>query len=152
MATMLKSNDSAIAVMQSMLQERCIAEPSFAIKLANPSKSLDKAVAYLCSAIQKMGVCMVDDATVMNLLTHYFDGDVDEKEIPTSINCNIVVSKPELSDDDKAELREQAMEQYKEEQLRELRRQNQPKAKATHSAPKAGTEINVEPNLFGEDF
>ena len=99
-----------------------------------------------------MGVCMVDDATVMNLLVDYFDGDVDENEIPTSVNCNIVVSKPELTDEDKAELREQAMEQYKEEQLRELRRQNQPKPKANHSAPKAGAEINVEPNLFGEDL
>ena len=41
MATMLKSNDTAIAVMQQMLQERCIAEPSFAIKMANPSKSME---------------------------------------------------------------------------------------------------------------
>ncbi|MBO5054539.1 MAG: hypothetical protein J6C44_09980 [Muribaculaceae bacterium] len=137
---------------QGSYQPLLSAEPSFAIKLADQSKSLDKAVAYLCSAIQKMGVCMVDDATVMNLLVDYFDGDVDENEIPTSVNCNIVVSKPELTDEDKAELREQAMEQYKEEQLRELRRQNQPKPKANHSAPKAGAEINVEPNLFGEDL
>ena len=98
---------------------------------------------------------MVDDATVMNLLVDYFDGDVDENEIPTSVNCNIVVSKPEFTDEDKAELREQAMEQYKEEQLRELRRQNQPKTTApkhTTTAPKAGEEINVQPNLFGDDF
>lgn len=135
-----------------MLQERCIADPAFALKLADPSKSLDKAVAYLCATIQKMGVCMVDDATVMSLLTHYFDGDVDEKEIPTSMNCNIVVSKPELSDEDKAELREQAKEQYREEQLRELRRQSQPKPQTKATATKAGAEINVEPNLFGEDF
>lgn len=152
MATKFNSTDTAIRAMQTMLQERCIAEPSFALKLADPSKSLDKAVAYLCSSIQKMGVCMVDDATVMNLLVDYFDGDVDEKEIPTSINCNIVVSKPELSDEDKAELREQAMEQYREEQLLEIRRQNQPKPQAKATAPRAGAEINVEPNLFGEDF
>ncbi len=35
MATM-KSNNAAIAAMQQMLQERCIAEPTFAIKMANP--------------------------------------------------------------------------------------------------------------------
>ena len=34
MATM-KSNNAAIAAMQQMLQERCIAEPTFAIKMAN---------------------------------------------------------------------------------------------------------------------
>ena len=91
---------------------------------------------------------------MMNLLAHYYDGDVDEKEIPTSVNCNIVVSKPELSEEDKADLREQAMEQYKEEQLRELRRQSQAKAQPTTAkAPKAKQEINVEQgNLFGDDF
>ena len=36
MATTMKSNNAAIAAMQQMLQERCIAEPMFAIKMANP--------------------------------------------------------------------------------------------------------------------
>ncbi|WP_300634539.1 Cas9 inhibitor AcrIIA9 family protein, partial [uncultured Duncaniella sp.] len=91
--------------------------------------------------------------TVMNLLVHYFDEN--EIEEGGKVNCNIVVGKPELSEEDKANLKEQAMEQYKEEQLREIRRQNQPKAttpKHTATAPKAGEEINVQPNLFGDDF
>lgn len=152
MATM-KSNDTAIAVMQKMLQERCIAEPSFAIKMANPSKSMEGAVNFLCQQIQKSGLCVVDDTTVMNLLVHYFDEN--EIEEGGKVNCNIVVGKPELSEEDKTNLKEQAMEQYKEEQLRELRRQSQPKATApkhTATAPKAGEEINVQPNLFGDDF
>ena len=152
MATMMKSNDTAILAMQQMLQERCIAEPSFALKMANPSKSMEGAVNYLCSQIQKSGLCVVDDTTVMNLLVHYFDEN--EIEEGGKVNCNIVVGKPELSEEDKANLKEQAMEQYKEEQLRELRRQSQPKATAPKhtTAPKAGAEINVQPNLFGDDF
>ena len=101
-----------------------------------------------------MGVCVLDDASVKNLLLHYYDGDVEEDNIK-NVNCNIVVSKPELSDEDKAELREQAMAQYREEQLRAIRRQNQPKpqVKATTTAPKARSELNIEQgNLFGEDF
>ena len=42
MATM-KSNNAAIA------------EPTFAIKMANPSKSMEGAINYLCSQIQKSG-------------------------------------------------------------------------------------------------
>ena len=81
---------------------------------------------------------------------HYFDEN--EIEEGGKVNCNIVVSKPELSDEDKAELKEQAMEQFKEEQLRELRRQSQPKTqpKANATAPKAGAEIDTIPNLFDE--
>lgn len=52
MAT-LKSNNAAIAAMQQMLQERCIAEPTFAIKMANPSKSLEGIINYMCSQMQE---------------------------------------------------------------------------------------------------
>ena len=147
----LKSSTSAIEVMQQMLQERCIAEPMFAIKMANPSKSMEGAVNYLCNQIQKSGLCCVGQDTIMQILTHYFDEN--EIEECGNVNCNIVVGKPELSEEDKAQLRELAKEQYREEQLRELRRQCQPKPQAKATAPKAGAEINVQQgNLFGDDF
>lgn len=148
MAT-LKSNNAAIAAMQQMLQERCIAEPTFAIKMANPSKSMEGAVNFLCSQIQKSGMCCVDDTTVMNILVHYFNEN--EIEDCGKVNCNIVVSKPELSEEDKAEIRKQAMEQFKKEQLDALCRQSQTRKsqpKATATTPKAGEEINVQPSLF----
>lgn len=150
MANSMKSNNAAIAAMQQMLQERCIAEPTFAIKMAQPNKSMEGAVNYLCSQIQKSGMCCVDDTTVMNILCHYFDEN--EIEEGGKADCNIVVSKPELTDEDKAELKEQAMEQFKQEQLRELRRQSLPKTqpKPTSTAPKAGAEIDSIPNLFDE--
>ena len=145
----MKSNDSAIRAMQDLLQGLCLSDPAFAIRMANPNKSMEGAVNFLCNQVKNMGVTMLDDKTVLGIVAHYFDEPNLEEDSTKPINCNIVVSKPELSDEDKAELREQAMK----EQLRAIRRENQPKsqAKAT-SAPKAGQEINVEPNLFGEDF
>lgn len=146
MATM-KSNNAAIAAMQQMLQERILAEPALAIKLANPKKSLESAINYLCHEIQKSGMCVVDEQTVLSILLHFYDEDSIEDG--GKVNCNIVVSKPELSEEDKAELKEQAMEQYREEQLREIRRQSQPKAQPKPTTtPKAGEEINVQPSLF----
>lgn len=145
-----KSNNAAIAAMQQMLQERILAEPALAIKLANPKKTLEGAVNYLCNEIKKSGLCVVDDQTVLSILLHFYDED-DIEDGGTPINCNIVVSKPELSDEDKAELKEQAKEQYMQEQLRELRRQSQPKAQSKPTtAPKAGAEIDTIPNLFDE--
>lgn len=142
-----KSNNAAIAAMQQMLQERILAEPALAIKLANPKKTLEGAVNYLCNEIKKSGLCVVDDQTVLSILLHFYDEDSIED--CGKVNCNIVVSKPELSDEDKAELKEQAMAQYKEEQLREIRRQSAPKAQPKQTtAPKAGEEINIQPSLF----
>ena len=149
MAT-LKSNNAAIAAMQQMLQERILAEPALAIKLANPKKTLEGAVNYLCNEIKKSGLCVVDDQTVLSILLHFYDED-DIEDGGTPINCNIVVSKPELSDEDKAELKQQAIEQFKQEQLRELRSQSKPKAPSKQStAHKAGAEIDTIPNLFDE--
>ena len=83
---------------------------------------------------------------------HYWDGDCTAEEIGKPINCKVVISKDQLTEEDKATLKEQAMEQFKQEQLRELRRQSQPKVqpKPTATAPKAGAEIDSIPNLFDE--
>ena len=143
-----KSNDTAILAMQKMLHKRCIAEPSFAIKMANPSKSMEGAVNYLCSQIHKSGLCVVHDKEVLNILVHYFDEN--EIEDCGKVNCNIVVSKPELSEEHKEMPKEQAMQEYKEVQLRQIRRENTPKSypKSIITAPKKGAEINTTPSLF----
>ncbi len=85
--------------------------------------------------------------SVFSLILHYYDENLED--VP-NVKCKIAVAK-ELTDTERAEAKEQAMEQYKEEQLRELRKQSQPKATApkhTATAPKAGAEINVQPSLF----
>ena len=83
---------------------------------------------------------------------HYFDEN--EIEDCGKVNCNIVVSKPELSEEDKEMLKEQARKEYKDEQLRQIRRENAPKAtpKPTATAPKKGTEIDTIPNLFDDEL
>lgn len=147
---MMKSNNAAIAAMQQMLQERCIAEPTFAIKMASTNKTFEGAVNYLCSQIQKSGLCMVDQETVLNILTHFYDEDSIEEGAP--INCNIVVSKPELTEEDKAELREEAKKQFQEGEVRRIR--NEARAKEINTNPKPTTHKAKEtasvnqPNLF----
>ena len=83
---------------------------------------------------------------------HYFDEN--EIEDCGKVNCNIVVSKPELSDEDKEMLKEQAREEYEKEQLRQIRRENTPKPtpKPTTTAPKKGAEIDTIPNLFDDEL
>ena len=54
--------------------------------------------------------------------------------------------------EDKEILKEQAMEDYKKEQLQQIRRDNAQKAtpKPTASAPKKVAEIDTIPNLFDD--
>ena len=151
MANEMKSSNAVMEVVRNYMEERCASDPILAIKYANPAKSLEKALNYVAHEVQKSGLTIMDSDSVFGLILHYYDENLED--VP-NVNCKIAVAK-ELTDTERAEAKEQAMEQYREEQLRELRRQNQPKATApkhTATAPKAGAEINVQPNLFGDDF
>ena len=151
MANEFKSSTAVVDIIRNYMEERCASDPILAIKYADPNRSIEKALNFVASEVQKSGLTIMDSESVLGLVMHYYDENLED--VP-NVNCKIAVAK-ELTDTEKAEAREQAMEQYKEEQLREIRRQNQPKAiapKHTATTPKAGAEINVQPNLFGEDF
>ena len=148
----MKSSENFIEAIRHYLDSRAESDNLFAIRYADPSKSLTECCQFILNEVKRQGVSVMTNDEVYSLATHYFDGDVREKEIGKPINCKVVISKDQLTEEDKAELKQEAMEQYKEEQLRELRRQSQPKAqpKPTATAPKAGAEIDSIPNLFDE--
>ena len=146
----MKSSENFIEAIRNYLDSRAESDNLFAIRYADPSKSLSECCQFILIEVKRQGVSVMTNDEVYSLATHYFDGDVSEKEIGKPINCKVVISKDQLTEEDKATLKEQAMEQFKQERLRELRRQSQPKAqpKPTATAPKAGEEINVQPSLF----
>jgi len=151
----MKSSNSFEDAIRQYLDQRAESDNLFAIRYASPSKSVTECCQFIINEVKRQGVNVMTNDEVFGLAVHYFDGDCTEEEIGKPINCKVVVSKPELSEEDKAELKAQAMEQYKQKQLQAIRREATAKAtsKPKTSAPKAGQEINVEQgNLFGENF
>lgn len=158
----MKSSENFIEAICNYLDSRAESDNLFAIRYADPSKSLSECCQFILNEVKRQGVSVMTNDEVFSLATHYWDGDCTADEIGSSplalgsaknpINCKVVISKDQLTEEDKAELKQQAMEQFKQEQLRELRRQSQPKAqpKPTATAPKAGAEIDSTPNLFDE--
>lgn len=147
----MKSSENFIEAIRQYLDSRAESDSLFAIRYADPSKSFEECSQFILNEVKRQGVTVMTNDEVFSLATHYFDGDVSENEIGSPLNCKVVISKERLTEEDKAELKEQAMEQYKEEQLRELRSQSKTKVqhKAT-SAPKAGAEVDTIPSLFDE--
>ena len=146
----MKSSENFIEAIRQYLDSRAASDTLFAIRYADPAKSLPECCQYILNEVKRQGVSVMTNDEVFSLATHYWDGDCTAEEIGKPINCKVVISKDQLTEEDKAQLKEQAMEQYREEQLREIRRQSAPKAqpKATATAPNAGEEINVQPSLF----
>lgn len=141
----MKSSTQVTDIIRNYLEQRCNEEPMFALKYANPSKSIEGAVNYLCHEVQKSGLTMMDSDTVFSIITHYFDEDsLDEQP---SINCKIAVAK-ELSVEEQAQVREQA----KQEAMERLRREEMAKLTANTAKPKTtDTEKKKQdnqPNLF----
>lgn len=146
----MKSSENFIEAIRHYLNSRAESDNLFAIRYADPSKSVEECCQYILNEVKRQRVSVMTNDEVYSLATHYFDGDVSEKEIGKPINCKVVISKDQLTEEDKAELKQQAMEQYKQEQLREIRSQSKPKAQPKATAPKTGAEIDTIPNLFDE--
>ena len=81
------------------------------------------------------------DEEVYSLAVHFFDED--DIEIGNSIACNVIVNHTvELTEEEKAKARQEALKEYQAEQLRKMqKRTNKPKT------PKAQPEITT-PSLF----
>lgn len=146
----MKSSENFIEAIRNYLDSRAESDNLFAIRYADPAKSLPECCQFILNEVKRQGVSVMTNDEVYSLAMHYWDGDCTAEEIGKPINCKVVISKDQLTEEDKAELKQQAMEQFKQEQLRELRNQSKPKSqpKQTDTAPKAGAEIDTAPNLF----
>lgn len=147
----MKSSENFIEAIRQYLDSRAESDSLFAIRYADSSKSLSECCQFILNEVKRQGVAVMTNDEVYSLAIHYWDGDCTAEEIGKPLNCKVVISKDQLTDEDKAELKEQAMEQFKQEQLRELRSQSRSKAQPKQtSAPKVGAEIDTIPNLFDE--
>lgn len=123
---------------QQYLNNRAEADPLFAVKLANPSKNIVECCQYIASEVYKMGVNGVDDDTVYGLACHYIEDDV---EVNDKLNYKAVCNHHvELTDEEKAEARQKAIDQLQREEADRLRRKAE--------RPKAQQLQQAQPSLF----
>lgn len=124
------------------LNQRAVTDPLFAPNLMKPSKSIEECIAYILSEVQKSGCNGFADDEIYSMAVHYFDED--NLEVGSPIACNVVVNHVvELTEEEKAEARKQAIQQYQAEELRKLQEPKRTKAKvSTESEP------IVQPTLF----
>lgn len=75
---------------KAYLEERTENDALFAVKFANPSKSVEECVTYILNEVKKSGCCGFTDAEVFGMATHYYDEE--EIEVGNPINCQVVVN------------------------------------------------------------
>lgn len=75
---------------KAYLEERAENDALFAVKFANPLKSVEECVTFILNEVKKSGCCGFTDAEVYGMATHYYDEE--EIEVGKPINCQVVVN------------------------------------------------------------
>lgn len=128
------------------LMGRAEKDPILAIKLANPSKNMEQCCQFIINQVKESGCCGFADEEIYNWALHFWDEP--EIEVGEPANCQVVVNHVvELTQEEKAQSRQDAIARLRDEEMAKMRKATQPKKASTESKQPI-----QEPNLFGEDF
>ena len=113
----------------------------FAVKYANPSKSMDDCVTYILNQVQKSGCNGFEDDEIFGMAVHFWEEN--EIEVGKPINCQVVVNHTvELTEEEKEQARQDAINKLRDEEMAKMRRPIQPK-KGSEKKPQV-----EQPSLF----
>lgn len=140
-STTMKATDHFKQAIKAYLDERAKTDELFAVSYAKESKNLDDCVTFILNQVKKSKCCGLTDDEVYSLAVHYYDEDYIE--VGKLANCAVVVNHMvELTEEEKAQARQDAIKAYQDEQLRKMQqRTSKPKTS------KVQQEI-ITPSLF----
>ena len=122
---------------KAYLEKRADNDALFAIRFANPSKSVEDCVTYILNQVKKSGSCGFMDEEVYGMAVHYWEEN--EIEVGNPINCQVVVNHTvELTEEEKEQARQDAINKLRDEEMAKMRRPKTTEKKAPE----------VQPSLF----
>ena len=135
----MKGTEHFTRTIAEYLNQRAMADPLFAPNLMKSNKNIEECITYILNEVQKSGCNGFTDGEIYGQAVHYYDEN--EIEVGKPIQCQVAVNHiVELTAEEKAEARQQAVRRYQEEELRKLQNRTKP--------TKAKTETQVQPSLF----
>lgn len=123
------------------LEKRAENDVLFAVKFANPSKSVEDCVTYIINEVKKSGCNGFTDDEIFGKAVHYFEEN--EIEVGNPINCKVVVNHTvELTEEEKEQARQDAIERLRQEEMAKMRKPSQSKPTTEKKTQ------DVQPSLF----
>ncbi|WP_373735090.1 PcfK-like family protein [Bacteroides heparinolyticus] len=128
----MKGTEHFTRTIAEYLNQRAMTDPLFTPNLQKPNKSIEECITYILSEVQKSGCNGFDDDEIYSMAVHYYDED--DIEVGKAVNCQVMVNHVvELTEEEKAEARKQAIVQYQREELAKIQKRND-RPKKTESA------------------
>lgn len=120
----MKTTDHFKQTIKSYLWHRAGQDELFAPNLTNPNKNLDDCITYILNTVQQSGCNGFADEEIFSMAGHYYDED--NIEVGKSIDCKVVVNHTvELTEEEKAEARQQAVKRTENEAYAKLKQQRE---------------------------
>ena len=137
----MKGTEHFTRTITEYLNQRASTDPLFAPNLMKPNKNIEDCVTYILNEVKKSGCNGFDDDEIYSMAVHFFDED--NIDIGKPLDCHVAVNHVvQLTDEEKAEARRQAIEQYQREQLAKIQSRNARVKKTENIA------TQVQPSLF----
>ena len=146
----MKGTEHFTRTIAEYLNQRAMTDPLFAPNLMKPNKNIEECITYILNEVQKSGCNGFDDddellrawlEKIFSMAVHYYDED--DIEVGKAISCQVAVNHiVELTEEEKAEARLEAIKQYQREELAKIQSRNS-RVKKTENAA-----TQVQPSLF----
>lgn len=138
----MKGTDHFKKTILMYLEQRAEEDQLFAKSFSNPAKNIDDCVTYILNYVKNSGCNGFTDGEIYGQAVHYYDEN--EIEVGKPIQCQIAVNHVvELTAEEKAEARQNAIRQYQDGLMREMQNRNKPR-----TATKATVQEVQQPSLF----
>ena len=135
----MKSTEHFKRTIQAYLQQRASEDRLFAESYRKEGKNIDDCITYILNEVQRSGCNGFTDGEIYSMAVHYYDED--DIEVGNPVSCQVSVNHiVELTEEEKAEAIQRAVEQYQQAELRRMQER--------HKRPAAKQETQVQPNLF----
>ena len=146
----MKGTEHFTRTIAEYLNQRAITDPLFAPNLMKPNKNIEECITYILNEVQKSGCNGFDDddellrvwlEKIFSMAVHYYDED--DIEVGKAVSCQVAVNHiVELTEEEKAEARQETIKQYQREELAKLQSRNARVKKTENIA------TQVQPSLF----
>ena len=136
----MKGTEHFTRTIAEYLNQRARADPLFAPNLQKPNKNIEECITYILNEVQKSGCNGFDDDEIYSMAVHYYDED--NIEIGKPINCRVAVNHVvELTEEEKAEARQEAIQRYQREELAKIQKRNERPKKVQPQASQLQTSL-----------
>lgn len=137
----MKGTNHFTQAIQTHLQGMASQDKAFAEAFSNPDKKIDDCITYILNQVKKSGCNGFHDDEIYSMAVHYYVEKDIEVGKPVSNGQVVVNHTVELTEEEKAEARQEAIKRYQQECISQMRNRSKPTPK------KAETTIQ-QPSLF----